>query len=150
MKINWGTGIVLAFVGFISFIMYFVIAMSTNKKYDHDLVTEEYYKEELAFQQQIDKENNAKQLKGSISWKKTKEGLVIEFPKELNPYYISGKVFLYRPSNKILDFETSISLPKKSHNMLIPGTNLLGGRWNITIDWKYKTKAFIFKESITY
>ncbi len=47
MKINWGTGIVIAFVAFIAFIMYFVINMITNKKYDHDLVTEDYYKEEL-------------------------------------------------------------------------------------------------------
>ena len=50
MKINWGTGIVLAFIGFISFIMYFVVNMNTNKKYDHDLVTEDYYKQELEFQ----------------------------------------------------------------------------------------------------
>ncbi|WGU68469.1 FixH family protein [Capnocytophaga canimorsus] len=49
MKINWGTGIVLAFVFFIAFILYFVIQMSTNKKYDHELVTEEYYKKRIGF-----------------------------------------------------------------------------------------------------
>ena len=47
MKINWGTAIVIAFVCFISFIMYFVISMSTDKKYDHDLVVEDYYGQEL-------------------------------------------------------------------------------------------------------
>ena len=36
MKINWGTGIVIAFIAFISFIMYFVVNMNVNKKYDHD------------------------------------------------------------------------------------------------------------------
>ncbi|MCK5400025.1 MAG: FixH family protein, partial [Flavobacteriaceae bacterium] len=50
MKMNWGTGIVIAFIGFIAFIMFFVITMSTNKKYEHDLVTEDYYKEELEYQ----------------------------------------------------------------------------------------------------
>ena len=54
MKLNWGTGIVIAFVGFISFIMYFVITMNTDKALDHDLVTEDYYKEELEFQNDID------------------------------------------------------------------------------------------------
>ncbi|WP_274474538.1 FixH family protein [Mangrovimonas aestuarii] len=150
MKMNWGTGIVLAFVAFIGFIMYLVVAMSTNKKYDHDLVTEEYYKEELAFQNQIDKERNSKQLKENISWKKTKQGLTITFPKELNPEFISGKVFLYRPSNKVLDFETTISLSKSSHLLLIPGENLLDGRWNITVDWQYKNIEYIYKASITY
>ena len=47
MKINWGTGIVLAFIGFIGFILYFVIRMSTDDSANHDLVTEEYYKKEL-------------------------------------------------------------------------------------------------------
>ena len=39
MKLNWGTGIVLAIVAFIGFIMYFVITMSTDTAYSHDLVT---------------------------------------------------------------------------------------------------------------
>ena len=62
MKFNWGTGIVLAFIGFISFIMYFVVNMNTDKKLDHDLVTEDYYKQELKYQNDIDKEKNAKTL----------------------------------------------------------------------------------------
>ena len=62
MKFNWGTGIVLAFIAFISFIMYFVISMNTDKSLDHDLVNEDYYKQELEFQNDIDKEKNAKTL----------------------------------------------------------------------------------------
>jgi len=69
MKFNWGTGIVLAFIAFISFIMYFVINMSTNKKYDHDLVTEQYYNKELKFQEDIDKSKNARNLETNITWK---------------------------------------------------------------------------------
>ena len=44
MKISWGTGIVLALAAFISFILFLVISMTTNKELDHDLVVEEYYK----------------------------------------------------------------------------------------------------------
>ena len=83
MKINWGTGIVLAFIGFISFIMYFVINMNINKKYDHDLVAEDYYKLELEFQNDIDKQNNAKTLEQNLSWTKTDEGILIAFPEKL-------------------------------------------------------------------
>ena len=49
MKIGWGTGIVIAFVLFIAFIMYFVVNMTVNKKYDHDFVTEDYYNKEIAY-----------------------------------------------------------------------------------------------------
>ena len=62
MKLNWGAGILLAFIGFISFIMYFIITMTTNSAYDHDLVSENYYADELKYQNDIDKLKNAKKL----------------------------------------------------------------------------------------
>ncbi|MBT8310759.1 MAG: FixH family protein, partial [Flavobacteriaceae bacterium] len=127
MKINWGTGIVIAFIAFISFIMYFVINMNINKKYDHDLVTDDYYKEELKFQNDIDKEKNAKDLESNITWKKTDKGLLLAFPEYLDFKKIKGKVFLYRPSNKQFDFEIPISL--SDYNLLIPDNRLLDGRW---------------------
>ena len=148
MKINWGTGIVIAFIAFISFIMYFVINMNVNKKYDHDLVTEDYYKKELEFQNDIDKETNAKNLAENLSWEKTNEGIVITFPEALNKENITGKVFLYRPSNKQFDFETSLSL--SNHNLLIPDKRLLDGRWNIKVDWQYNGNSYLYKKEIIY
>ncbi|GAB5564504.1 MAG: FixH family protein [Winogradskyella sp.] len=148
MKVNWGTAIVIAFIGFIGFIMYFVVNMATDDKYDHDLVVEDYYQQELAFQTDIDKEKNAKKLATNITWKKTNEGIVFTFPKELNIENIKGIVFLYRPSNKHLDIETPISL--SNHNLLIPDNRLLDGRWNIKIDWEHNNQSYLFKEAITY
>jgi len=148
MKFNWGTGIVLAFVGFISFIMYFVISMNTDKALDHDLVTEDYYKEELEFQNDIDKEKNSRTLSQNITWNKTEAGIVLKFPESLEIKSITGKVFLYRPSNKQFDFETDISL--SNHNLLIPDKRLLDGRWNIKVDWQYNGKSYLFKKEIVY
>ena len=148
MKINWGTGIVLAFIGFIGFIMYFVISMNTNEKYDHDLVTEDYYKHELEYQNEIDKESNASKLESNLSWKKTKKGIVITFPETLKAEDITGKVFLYRPSNKQFDFEKNISL--SNHNLLIPDKSLLDGRWNIKVDWQYNGMSYLYKKEIVY
>ena len=148
MKINWGTAIVIAIIGFMAFIMFFVIKMSTNDKYDHDLVVDDYYQQELEFQQDINKESNSKNLKTNVAWLKTNEGIVISFPPELEFNKINGKVFLYRPSNKQLDFEIPISL--SNHNLLIPDKRLLDGRWNISIDWSYNGQNYLFKEAITY
>ena len=148
MKINWGTAIVIAFVCFISFIMYFVISMSTNKKYEHDLVVEDYYQQELKFQEDINKEENAKDLASNLNWQKTNEGIIISFPKDLDSNNIKGKVFLYRPSNKQLDFEIPISL--SNHNLLIPDNSLLDGRWNIKVDWTYNSQDYMYKTEIVY
>lgn len=148
MKINWGTGIVLAIVSFVTFILFLVITMSTDKAYSHDLVTEEYYKTELEFQEQLDKEINARNLSENLNIEKTAEGLLISFPEELDPSAIKGKMFLYRPSNKQLDSEIPLSL--SSHQLLVPDNRLVGGRWNIHIDWTYGKESYFYKEEINY
>lgn len=148
MKINWGTGIVIAFIGFISFIMYFIITMNVDSKYEHDLVTEDYYAKELDYQNDINKLSNSKSLNENVSYKKTEKGLIITFPKDLDITKITGNVFLYRPSNKHLDFDTKISL--SNPYLLIPDKRLVDGRWNIKIDWQYKGNSYLFKESINY
>lgn len=148
MKWNWGTGIVLVMVGFISFILYFVITMSTDSAYSHDLVTEEYYAKEMAYQDEIDAETNTNNLAERIISKKVEEGWLLTFPKELNPAKIKGNVFLYRPSNQLLDFDIPMEL--SSSDLLIPDKSLIDGRWNITIDWTYDGKSFMYKEEISY
>ncbi|MBU2947752.1 FixH family protein [Zobellia uliginosa] len=148
MKINWGTGIVIAFVAFISFILFFVIRMTTSHNANHDLVTEEYYKAELGYQKEIDAEQNALNFNEQIQLKKSPKGLLVIFPEGFDNTNVSGIVSLYRPSNKHLDFNFPISL-SNSH-LLIPDKRLLDGRWDIKITWKHQGKDFLHKESLTF
>lgn len=148
MKFNWGTGIVIAIICFIGFILYFVITMSADDAYSYDLVTEKYYEKELGFQNEIDAETNALKLNEKVTIKRIENGLKIEFPKEFSPKDIKGKVFLYRPSNKQLDFEIPISI--SNTYLLVPEKSLLGGRWNINVLFKYNDKEYLVKQEINY
>lgn len=148
MKINWGTAIVMAFIAFIAFILYFVFIASTDSRAEHDLVTEEYYKQELAYQEEIDAQSNAYKLRTPIKVIKGEQGLEITLPKEMNSKNTKGLMSLYRPSDKQLDFDLPLSW-SDSH-LLIPDKRLLDGRWDIKIYWEYQGKAFLHKESIVY
>lgn len=148
MKINWGTGIVIAIVLFMSFILFLVIKMSTDKNYEHDLVVEKYYQKELAYQEEIDAEENLKLFSERITGKRVENGWLLTFPPEMENLNIEGKVFLYRPSNKQLDFDFPIEL--SGLNLLIPDKRLLDGRWNIILDWEYQGKSYLYKDSIMY
>ena len=148
MKISWGTGIILAFVAFITFILALVVTMTTNKELDHDLVVEEYYKQELDFQNKLNKEQNSFLLPEDIRVEKTAEGFRVHFPEDLDFTGIEGKMFLYRPSNKQLDFEVPVSL--STHTLLVPDTRLVDGRWNIEIDWTYGKESYFFQKELTY
>ena len=148
MKINWGTGIVIAFAFFMVFILSFVYKVQSNQKYDNELVTNEYYKKEATVQIDIEKKQHANALKNLVVIKKVDEGIIIEFPSDFDYSKIKGKVSLYRPSSQKLDFEINISL--SSPYLLIPKSNLTGGLWDISVDWNYKETDYLNKETIYF
>ena len=146
MKINWGTGIVIAFTLFILFILSFVYRVQTDRKYDNELVTEDYYKAEGAVEHDIEKKNNANALRTQLTIKKNDEGIQVNFPADFDYSKIKGKVSLYRPSSQKLDFEIPISL--SSPHLLIPKSNLADGRWDISIDWSYEGMNYLNRETL--
>lgn len=148
MKWNWGKGIVVAMACFMGFILYMVITMSTDDNYSHDLVTEEYYAKEMAYQTEIDAETNARNLVGEISGKRTPEGWLLTFPPSISNSTNKGTVFLYRPSNQQLDFEVPMAI--SGSNLLIPDNQLIDGRWNIIIQWTDGDEEYMYKKSIVY
>lgn len=148
MKLNWGTGIILAFAAFIAFILYFVVLASTDQRANHDLVTDNYYEDELGYQQDIDAMANARDANFRIIVSKNNGGIAILFPESLDGEDIKGTIALYRPSNKKLDFELPILLVDSQ--MSVPAARLPEGRWNLTVRWKLKDKDYLIKESFTY
>ena len=143
MKWNWGIGIIITFIAFISFILYFVITMMTDKRLDFDMVDENYYQQELQVQKDIDKQNNANSENVNLVYSEQKDSVCFTFPKNLDLSKIKGKVVFYRPSNKILDFEMPLEL--KTNQLVIPKTKLVSGRWNVSIDWQYEEKTYMEK-----
>jgi hypothetical protein len=89
---------------------------------------------------------NAADLSDKPAITATNGEVTIVFPKIYDSKKITGKVSLYRPSNKKLDFEIPLSLTNST--LLIPKKSLVGGRWDITIDWQYDGKLYTTKEDL--
>ncbi|MFO7703446.1 FixH family protein [Psychroflexus maritimus] len=147
MKINWGTSIVIAMLCFIGFIMFFVVQMLSSKN-DQDLVVESYYHKELQVQDEIDKVNNLKGLNSTFEIEKTSEGIIINFPSEFSAKQLTGKLTLYRPSDKKLDFTLPIQL--KESKQLIPQSLLANGRWNIELDFEVENVPYAYKKELIW
>ncbi len=146
IKINWGTAIILAFGLFMTFILYFVFKVQSNSKYDNELVVDEYYKHDAHFGDEMIRVQNAHDLAQKPMIVSNNNGITVNFPLVFAPKEIKGKVSLYRPSNKKLDFEVPISL--SSSTLLIPKKSLVGGRWDINMEWQYEGKSYLTKEVI--
>lgn len=146
MKINWGTGIVIAFALFISFILYFVLKVQSDSTYDNELVVEKYYQKELLVNGRIEREENARNLSEQVTITTDENSIIIVFPKSFDYSKIKGKVSLYRPSSQKLDFETPVSL--SSPHLLIPKSKLADGRWDISVDWNYEGMTYLNRETL--
>ena len=147
-KISWPTGIIVSITAFVIFILSFVYKVTFLPEYDHHLVSEDYYKDELNYQQEIDKQNKGISLEENISLKKVTGGLQIMFPSEFDFKSISGDIFFQRLSNNEIDFQLPIAL--KSHQFLISDEQLVDGRWDVKIEWEVNNTKYLFKEKIIY
>ena len=147
-KISWPTAIIVSIAAFVIFILSFVYKVTFLPEYDHHLVSEEYYKDELNYQQEIDKENEGAALKENVKLIKTTEGLMIFFPAEFKPSQISGLISFQRLSNSKIDFSHPIKL--ETNDFLIEDEKLVDGRWDVKIEWSVNNISYLYKEKITY
>lgn len=148
IKISWPAGIIIAMSAFMLFILSFVIRAAFIPQYEHHLVSEDYYKDELNYQGEIDKLNRGIELKENVYLKKADDGLLIVFPKEFNFKTISGTIKMQRLSNDKIDFNLPIKLV--SNEFLIQDKDLVTGRWDVKIEWNVGENAYMFKEKIMY
>lgn len=146
MKLNWGTSIVIAIALFMSFILYFVLKVQGNSKYDNELVVEEYYKHDAQFGEEMTKLQNAEELAEKPVIIAGADGVSIEFPEILPSDKIHGTVSFYRPSSKKLDFVKPLTLADQS--MKIPDSEFPAGEWQITLAWSYEGKEYLIEKEI--
>jgi hypothetical protein len=95
---NFGKWIVVAFIFFAGFIATLVTVCVCQ---DVPLVTGEYYKEELKYQEQIDRLNNAGALTDIPVITINKKQLQLDY--SLLPMVRNARVSLFRPSDPRLD-----------------------------------------------
>lgn len=147
-RLNWGWGIFIAMLAFMIFILSFVYKSIAMDEYQHELVSEDYYRDELHYQEEIDKLNNAKALSKNIRLNNSKEGILISFPDDIEQGVIEGTIYFQRLSNEKLDFKEKIELTE--YQQLIPAEKLVSGKWIVKIDWKIEEEEYLFKESWFY
>ena len=147
MKFNWGHGISIFLVIFVLTTAGVVILISTDDTYSHELVSETYYEDELKFQEEIDKVNNASKLETKLIYRTSREGILITFPSDFDYDKVSGTIKMDRPSKKILDFTLPIKLDE-NFQMLIPSEKAIQGKWKLVIDWNVGEQEFMYKAKI--
>ncbi|MBD98817.1 MAG: hypothetical protein CMO34_03155 [Verrucomicrobia bacterium] len=135
MKWNWGTKIALVYTAFVGFILYMVYISFLQ---DFDLVTEDYYAEEIKYQETIDKKANTDGLAHPIKAQIKNGQLNLTFPPSDNN--IKGKLIFFRPSDSGLDFEHTFETESK--DVYVPLDNFKSGKYLVKSDWSSNDQSF--------
>ncbi|WP_025763926.1 FixH family protein [Dyadobacter tibetensis] len=136
-KINWGAGIAGLYLSFVAMIILLVI-MSSQQKID--LVTTNYYKEELNFQSKIDKKNASQTLDTPLSWAVGTHDLTMSYPTIFADRLLTGTIHFYCPSDDTKD--RKMPLKSSDHKQIIALSELAAGRYKIEIDWQAGSQSF--------
>ena len=140
MKIGWANSIILSFVFFMSFIGYLVYGTFQE---NIDLVAEDYYQQEVVFQEVIDKSNNYKGLNKPFIINETDESIELVFPHD-SATVISGEVYFLRSSDKTKD----LHVPVKEVGMSVSKTLLIKGLYNVKITWHVDKVDYYYEQSL--
>lgn len=128
---NWGTKIAIFYTSFVVITLTAVVKSTFHR---WDLVTEDYYGEEIKYQSQIDKMNNTSALAQKPNMQIEGQNVKLEFPEGLRSTNIIGKVVFYKPSNKTLDFEVPIKLNDAGKQIITP-TVTQTGKYTAQLSW---------------
>ncbi|BDD06312.1 FixH family protein [Aureibacter tunicatorum] len=138
---NWGKAIFIVYTVFITMILSFVYVCV---KQDISLVADDYYKQEIAYQSQIDKMTNAQVGEGKLIV--DMNGRVAQLKAEgVFSGDIEGKMHLFRPADSRLDRTFDISL-NDSGIQEVDLSALAPGLWKIKLDWQDEDGTFYYKE----
>ncbi|WP_321289273.1 FixH family protein [uncultured Sunxiuqinia sp.] len=138
IKINWGTGIVIALVIMISG-MTFLVSIAVRQ--DYSLVEKDYYQKSISYQSKIDKITNANSLKEKVSLTQSTNGLRLKFPNEFQDKLIQGTIQLYSPMSEKNDLNIPLKLDSKLEQ-LITVQKIPKGRYKVKLDWTVDQKSF--------
>lgn len=141
---NWGKGITLALIAFAGMMVFFMIKAAQNPS---PLVTDNYYEQELKYQQRINNTNRANALSAEVVMQITAKGIRLEFPKEVDPATITGELTLLRPNNPSLDRTIAVTATDNGVFEVV-GDLLAPGRYNALLEWTAGENTYYSEQKI--
>ncbi|AYO56777.1 nitrogen fixation protein FixH [Chryseobacterium sp. 6424] len=137
---SWGHGIVLALGSFIAFILFLIFVFSNGMK-NSELISDNYYQEELVYQETIDAKNNAENLPEKPSYEQNKAGITITFPQNIKPETTQVEFNLFRTDDSNLDVKKEVNL-NGNGQFTIPSKVIMAGSYTLKLKWQKDNKPY--------
>lgn len=141
MKINWGWKIAILYSGFVVLILTLVIG--ANRQH-FDLVSKDYYEEEIAYQKVLDAGKNQSSLSQPLSIHANDKAVIIDFPEEFKSKLLSGEIQFYAPVDA--SWDRNFKINAVNNTVTIQRSALRNTRYTIKISCSADGKNY-YQES---
>lgn len=107
-----------------------------------ELVSEDYYKEEVVFEREINAQQNALDNNSKINIASSAEGIFIKLD---TPDEVKGiDINLYRSNSE----EDDINIESKGKNVFVESSKLKKGRYLLTADWSVQELNYQLRDTV--
>jgi hypothetical protein len=142
---NWGNKILLVFLVFAAGIFYLVYrSMHVN----YELVSKEYYKDEIRYQDIIYASQRANALSRKIEIRQSANVIAVQLPDEMKDEKVTGVMWFYCAADETKDRRISMQ-PDQRGAQEITKQKFLPGSYVVKFDWTSKNTRYYAEEPLT-
>ena len=140
----------------ISIISFFTVAIlgcvtfvGFCSRYPADLISPNYYEDEVRYQGQIDRLQHTQERAPSacVAYDSAGKRIIVSLPNEMALARPAGRIHLYRPSAMNLDRTLKLELDAKGLQT-IDAASLLPGLWKVRVSWTFDNREFLIDQKI--
>jgi nitrogen fixation protein FixH len=122
-----------------------VVIAATHRE---SMVSENYYEQELKFQDQINSAARAEKSGAHIQLDAAAGKLLVAVPARQMAQQLSGAIEFYRPSAPGLDCEYSLA-PDARGSQTVDVSRLTAGLWQVRVKWRAGGQDYFLQQRIT-
>jgi hypothetical protein len=142
----WPVAIIAFFSVAVCAAVSFVIYCSRQEE---NLVTTDYYEQEVRYQDQMDRINQAASLQAParINYDAAKRSIAVALPEDHARQAPKGWVQLYRPSAASLDRKLNLQLDANGVQNIDAAT-LANGLWHVRVSWTLNGTDYFYDQKL--
>ena len=140
---NWGYKILTVYLIFVAGILFLVFKSSNENQ---DLVTTDYYEQELKYQQRIEETQRANNLSAEVKYGINDHELTIIFPAEMKDKKLNAHVLLYCTADESKDIEKQLATENAELKLVLPAATK--GLHELKINWTANDTTYYYQHKL--
>ena len=141
---NWGHKILIVYIVFVAGIVTLVYKSSVQNQ---DLVVNDYYDQELKYQDKIDAIRRTNLLPSAVECKVENKAIIIQLPVIMKGLHVSASILLYDPTDERKDIKKEYSTSDAMIRFPIQEGNK--GFHTLKISWSANNTSYYSEQQIT-